>query len=293
MIQGSIVAIVTPFSKNGHVEYDTFRDLISWHLDQGTDGVVIAGTTGESPTLNSKEKNKLLQVAIEEVKGRIPVIMGTGSNDTLSTIENTIEAKKLGADACLVIVPYYNRPSFEGCYEHYKSVANIGLPVIVYHHPGRTGVRLTASQLKEICSIDGICGLKESSGDVDLCLEFIRTCSKPLFSGDDTLTLPLIALGAKGVISVAANVIPKEWKEFTHLCLKGDFEQARSLLYKYTPLCRSLFLDSNPQGVKCALSVMQKIEPHVRLPLLSSKETVKSQIVKALSEIHPFNLSNK
>jgi len=282
MLQGSIAAIITPFLENGEVDFIGFRDLVLWQIEEKTDALVVCGTTGEGSTLSHEEQIELLRIAVREAKGSIPIIMGTGTNDTRVSARNTEAAKENGADGCLVIVPYYNKPTFEGCYEHFARIAKVGLPVIVYHHPGRTGIKFSAQQLRDLCLIPQVIGIKDASGDVQLAAEFMTISSALFFSGDDVLTLPLIALGAKGVISVVANVIPKEWKEFVDSSLQGDYSKARGVLAKYLPLCNALVLETNPQGVKYAVSLLKRCQPHLRLPLIEPKEGIKEQIARAL-----------
>lgn len=282
MLQGSIPAIITPFHANGEVDYESFRNLVLWHIEEKSDGIVVCGTTGESPTLSDEEQLELLRIAVREAKCRIPIIMGTGTNDTKSSLIKTEQAKQNGASACLVIFPYYNRPTFEGCYEHFNRIASVGLPVLLYQHPGRTGIKFSAQQLSELCKIPGVIGIKEASGDVDLAAELMRISSTAVFTGDDALTLPLIALGAKGVISVIANVIPRQWHDLVTTCLAGDFVSARAQMALYAPLCKSLALETNPQCVKYAVSLLKRCEPYLRLPLIQPKDTVKEQIAKDL-----------
>lgn len=278
MIQGSLVALITPFLENGDVDFKAFERLIDWHIEQKTNGLVICGTTGESPTLLWEEQKELLRIAVQKAKGQLFIIMGTGTNDTRSSAFRTKEAQEIGADACLVIVPYYNKPTADGCYEHFSQVASEGLPVILYHHPGRTGIKLSATDLKRILSIPGIMGIKESSGDLELVSEIIRGCKTRVFCGDDTLTLPMISLGACGVISVVANIIPAAWSDFCSTCLSGDFRSARIYHEKFLPLCKSLFQDTNPQGVKYAASLLGLCLPILRLPLLPPKDEIKGKI---------------
>ncbi|MCX6989280.1 MAG: dihydrodipicolinate synthase family protein [Chlamydiae bacterium] len=197
MLKGSIVALITPFLPSEAVDYSHFRELISWHIKEKTDGFVICGTTGEAPTLSDDEQMQLLRIAIDESDGKLPVIMGTGSNDTRTCMRKTKEAKENGADAALVIVPYYNKPSFQGCLAHFTQVASVGLPLIIYHHPGRTCLKFTAQQLSQICQIPGVIGLKESSGDLDLIAEFMQTSSVSVFSGDDSRCLGCHFCGSK------------------------------------------------------------------------------------------------
>jgi len=282
--KGSIVALITPFDDAGNVDFVAFRKLIHFHLKQETQGIVVCGTTGESVTLSEDEQFDLLKVALEEAQGKLPIIMGTGTNDTKVSISRTTKAKNMGADACLVIVPYYNRPSFDGCFEHYSQIAQVGLPMIVYHNPGRTGVKLHAEQLAKICNLEGVIGLKESSGDLNLVAEFIDICRTPVFSGDDALTIPMVALGAVGVISVAANAIPAKFSEFVEYCLAGNFFKARELFRQISPFCKSLFLDTNPQGIKYAVSLVVGCKYQVRLPLVKSSKEIQDTIKGSLSK---------
>lgn len=285
MIKGSVAALITPFNPSGEVDFPAFRNLVQWHIEEKTDGLVVCGTTGEAPTLSEEEQLELLRIAVKEAKGRIPVIMGTGTNDTKSSIINTELAMQNGADGCLVIFPYYSRPTFEGCLEHVRRIAKVGLPVILYHHPGRTGIRFNAPQLAEFCQIPGIVGIKETSGDTELAAELMRICPTTVLTGDDTLTLPIIALGGKGVISVVANAIPREWREFVHTCLSGNFALARQQMDRLAPLCKALALETNPQCIKYAVSLLKRAEPYLRLPLIQPKDPVKEQIAKALHGI--------
>jgi 4-hydroxy-tetrahydrodipicolinate synthase len=291
-MQGSIVAIVTPMLGNGDVDYEAFCRLIHWHIESGTKGIVVCGTTGEAATLTEDEQMTLLSAAVRECRGAIPIIMGTGTFDTASSVRRTRRAKELGASACLVIVPYYSRPSFQGCMEHFSKVAKEGLAVIVYHHPGRTGVRLSPYQLKELCDIDGVIGLKDASADVEACMEFMRISSRALYSGDDLLTLPLIAAGASGSISVVANLLPKKWADFTTSCLAGHFGKAKVAIREMTPLIKALFLTSNPECVKYGMHLMQRCHSTLRLPLLEPGEDVKRQIASAIKSFEETMLSS-
>ena len=280
MLQGSIVALVTPFTHDLEVDYGKLAELIEWHVAEGTDGIVLCGTTGESPTLSEEEHAKIFRTAVGVAKGKIPLIAGTGTNDTRKTVERTEAAKGLGVDGCLVIVPYYSRPTPEGCLAHYKEVANVGLPTIVYHHPGRTGVRLSPEILQEICKIPHIVAIKESSGTLDIARHLDGIT---FFSGDDPLTLPMMELGAKGVISVVANLIPGKWKEMTQAFLQGDSAKAQEISTRYASLCEAMMLETNPQCVKYALSLMGKCLSTFRLPLIEPRASTKAQIQMALS----------
>ena len=287
MFKGSLVALVTPFCEDGSLDTDRFKKIVAWQIEQGSDGLVICGSTGESPTLSPLEQKILIEIAVRESRGRIPIIAGTGTNDTRTTIERTIQAKEAGVDGCLVIVPYYNRPTFEGCFIHFEKVTECGLPTIIYHHPGRTGVRFSPKELAEICDLSGVMGLKEAGGNIENASEFMKLSSKFLFSGDDNLSLPLITAGAKGVISVLGNLFPKEWAEFIKEALKGDLQKAEELYLALTPISEALSLETNPQCIKYAMSLDKRCSPFLRLPLLVPKEKTREQIEAAYQA---FNL---
>jgi 4-hydroxy-tetrahydrodipicolinate synthase len=276
MFHGSIVALVTPFTKEGEVDLDTLQQLIEWHIEEGTDAIVLCGTTGESPTLSDQEQESIFQRAVSVARGRIPLIAGTGTYDTRKSVEKTRKAKEIGVDACLVIVPYYNRPTPEGCIIHYQHIASVGLPVIVYHHPGRTGVNLSSSTLGDIANIPNIVAIKEASGGLALIKEL--SSHIPIFAGDDALVLPMMELGAKGVISVMANLMPRAWKEFVRTCEQKDFIKGRELHDKYVPLCQAVMLETNPQGIKYALGLIGKCSSSLRLPLIEPSLNTQDRI---------------
>ncbi len=283
MLNGSIVALITPFLIDGSIDFTSFRRMISWQIEQGTKGLVICGSTGESSTLSSSEQAELISIAVKEANGRIPIIAGTGSNDTRIAVERTAKAKELGVDAALVIFPYYNKPTFEGCLSHFEKIGACGLPAILYHHPGRTGIRFSPKQLAELLLIDQMIGIKEATGDVDHCVELMQLTSKFLYVGDDTLALPLIAAGAKGSISVIGNLIPKQWSLFIDECLMGNFSKARDLSFSLSSLCRTMFLETNPQCIKYAMSLEGHCEPYMRLPLVIPRDSTKRAIIEAFN----------
>lgn len=289
MLQGSIVSLVTPFTKEGELDVIALRELVSWHIEEGSDAIVCLATTGEISTLSDEEQDLAIEVVVKEVKKQIPVIVGTGFNCTRTTIQRTKRAKELGADGALVIVPYCNKPSFEGCFAHFTEVARVGLPIIIYHHPGRTGLTISPVNMAQLCAIPNVVALKETSGDISYVLEVQKYSSVTILSGDDHLTLPLISIGAKGVISIVANVIPKEWKLFLDACLQEDFSKALEYSKKYYRLCKSLVLENNPQCVKYAVSLLDKIEPIFRLPLVEPKEGTKQEIGSALEDLGFFS----
>jgi 4-hydroxy-tetrahydrodipicolinate synthase len=283
MIQGSIAALVTPFTQEGEVDYKTLVELIEWHVESGTDGIVLSGITGEAPTLSQQEKIRLFKEGVLAAKGRIPIIAGTGSFDTRETVHLTQEAKKAGVDAALIIQPYFNRPTPEGCFQHYQAISDVGLPMIPYHHPGRTGVKIPVQTLARIAELPSVVAVKESTGDLDYAIELMHQISTPVYTGDDSLVLPMMGAGAVGVISVVANIIPREWKIMTTLLLADQFDEGREFFRRYYRVIKAMFLETNPQCVKYALSVMGKCSSAMRLPMIEPQEAVKQQIVAALS----------
>ena len=291
MMQGSIVAIVTPFTSDNQIDYTALANLVRWHLEEGTDGIVCLGTTGEASTLSAIEKENIIATIVSIAKGRVPVIVGTGSNDTQSAVWQTTLAKDLGADGALVVMPYYNRPGFRGCMLHYETLAKVGLPILLYYHPTRTGVRLAPEELAKISEIPEIFAIKDASGDINYALELRSHTKKSIFSGDDALSLPLMSIGAVGNISIIANVIPREWKEMIQLCLDKKFSQALMLLDKYYPLAQSLVRETNPQCVKYALSLLGKVEPFMRSPLVVPSESTRMEIEKAMEGLNLFKTS--
>jgi 4-hydroxy-tetrahydrodipicolinate synthase len=284
MFKGSIVAIVTPFTQEGEVDDRAFKELIDWHAEQGTDAIVCCGTTGEAPTLSSEEQQHIFKTALDVSKKRVPIIAGTGTYDTRKTVERTRKAKELGVAGCLVVVPYYSRPTPEGCIAHYAEVSKVGLPIIVYHHPGRTGVSLSAEALAEVAKLSSVVAIKEASGGLELIQEIQQISEIPIFSGDDTLTFAMMELGAVGGISIVANVIPKAWSEMIQSFLQGNKERARELNAQYAPLFQAMVMETNPQCIKYAVSLLGKCKPCLRLPLLEPRKTNKLKILQALTE---------
>lgn len=285
MFRGSIVAVVTPFTSEGEVDYSSFKHLIDWHAVEGTDAIVCCGTTGETPTLTLEEQYNIFKIAIDVSHKRVPIIAGTGTYDTRKTVEATAHAKALGADGCLVVVPYYSRPTPEGCIAHYTEVSKVGLPMIVYHHPVRTGIRLSAQVLAAIARLPSVAAIKEASGGLELIQEIRQIVDIPIFSGDDTLTYAMLELGAAGGISIVANVIPGAWREMIQSYHQGHHARAKELDAYYAALCQSLVLETNPQCVKYALSLLGKCEPYMRLPLLQPREANKLAILQALTNV--------
>ncbi|MGB9762068.1 MAG: 4-hydroxy-tetrahydrodipicolinate synthase [Caldimicrobium thiodismutans] len=288
-LKGSIVALITPF-KDGKIDEESFRNLIRWHLKEGTHGILVSGTTGESATLSKEEKKRLFEIALEEAKGKVPLIAGTGTNDTKKTLELTKMAEELGMDACLLVTPYYNKPTQKGLYEHYKYIATqVNIPIILYNVPGRTGVNLLPETTAKLSEIENIVAIKEACGDLKQVTELKLRCKADfvILSGDDFTAYPTIALGGKGVISVAANVMPKEMAELMEAALNGNYEQALKLhLYLY-PLFKVLFIETNPVPAKEALYLMGMINsPEVRLPLSGLSEASFQQLKTILRETY-------
>ena len=284
MFKGSIVAIVTPF-KNGKFDEKAFKSLIEWHISEGTDGIVPCGTTGESATLDYEEHYRVIEVTVKTVKGRIPVIAGTGANSTDETIMITKKAKQLGADAALLVTPYYNKPTQEGLYRHYKKVAEaVNIPQILYNVPGRTAVNMLPSTVARLAEIKNIVGIKEATGDMKQVSEVIRLCGNRMtvLSGDDFTTLPLLALGGKGVISVSANVAPRDVSAMCNAWEQGDIVRARKLHFKLEPLNSAMFIETNPIPAKTALSMMGTIREEFKLPLCQMSDDNKEKLRKTL-----------
>jgi 4-hydroxy-tetrahydrodipicolinate synthase len=290
MFSGAYTALVTPFTKSGAVDEARLRGLVETQIRNGIDGLVPCGTTGESPTLTHEEHNHVIELVVKFAARRCKVIAGTGSNSTDEAIFMTQHAKKVGADATLQVAPYYNKPTQAGLYQHFRTIAEEGgLPVIIYNIPGRTGVDVSNDTMAKLHRDlpDKIVGLKEATGNVDRVSQMRTLVGREfcIVSGDDSLTLPMMSVGAAGVISVASNVIPKEVTDMVHAALKGDFERAGRIHTKLFPLFKDLFIETNPIPVKAALAMMGQIEEKYRLPLVPMNESNKSQLKKTLTTL--------
>lgn len=286
MFKGSIVAIVTPF-RDGRLDEKAFGDLIEWHIASGTDAIVPCGTTGESATLDYEEHYRVIEVTVKTVNRRVPVIAGTGANATDETIMITKKARELGADAALLVSPYYNKPTQEGLYRHYKAVAEaVDIPIILYNVPGRTAVNMLPATVARLAEVRNIAGIKEATGDMKQVSEVIRLCGDKIavISGDDFTTLPLLALGGSGVISVTANVAPREVSDMCRLWDEGKLEAARSLHYRLEPVNHAMFIETNPIPAKTALAMMGKIREEFRLPLCEMADANKEKLRKVLKD---------
>jgi len=286
MFRGSIVAIVTPF-RNGKIDEKAFRDLIEFQVQNGTSAIVPCGTTGESATLSMEEHNRAIDIAVEAVKKRVPVIAGTGGNSTKEAIELTEHAKKVGADATLQVTPYYNKPTQEGLYQHFKAVAKaVPLPQVLYNVPSRTSVNMLPATVARLAELPEVVAIKEASGDLGQMAEIVRLAGDniTLLSGDDNLTLPVLAVGGKGIVSVVANIVPKDNARMIEAWDKGEVQKARELYYKLLPLCQAMFYETNPIPVKTSLALMGKIDGEMRLPLCPMAAANLDRLKKALND---------
>ncbi|MGD9951670.1 MAG: 4-hydroxy-tetrahydrodipicolinate synthase [Burkholderiales bacterium] len=287
MITGSLVAIVTPMQVDGRLDMARFRELIDWHVAEGTDGIVVVGTTGESPTVDFDEHKELIRVAVDHAKGRIPVIAGTGGNSTAEAVELTESAKKAGATACLSVVPYYNKPTQEGLYQHFRKVAeSAGLPMILYNVPGRTVADLQNDTVMRLAQVPGIIGIKDATANIERGTDLVKRAPRgfAVYSGEDATALALILLGGQGVISVTANVAPRLMHEMCAAALVGDVKKARDINLRLLGLHQKLFVEANPIPVKWALAQMGRIEPGLRLPLTPLAERFHDTVRGALAE---------
>ncbi|NJD39003.1 MAG: 4-hydroxy-tetrahydrodipicolinate synthase [Geobacter sp.] len=286
MFKGSIVAIVTPF-KNGEVDVETLRQLVEFQIEGGTDAIVPCGTTGEASTLDYDEHLLVVKTVVDQVKKRVPVIAGTGSNSTAEAIELTQLAKEAGVDGCLLVTPYYNKPTQEGLYLHYKAVAEaVAIPQILYNVPGRTGVNMLPETVARLAPITNIVAIKEATGSLQQASEVLALCGDQLdvLSGDDFITFPMMACGAKGVISVLANIMPKAVGDLTDAFYAGDLDKARKLHLDTLKISNAMFIESNPVPVKTALGLMGKCSDEVRLPLCPMSAANKAKLEVILKE---------
>jgi 4-hydroxy-tetrahydrodipicolinate synthase len=275
-LRGAFTALITPMKEGGEVDYDGFRRLVAFQIEQGIDGLVPLGTTGETPTLEEDEEERLIKIAVEEVKGRVPVIIGAGSNDTRHMTSYVKRARDLGADAALVVTPYYNKPNDEGLIRHFEAAAAQNIPVVIYNIASRTGRNIPASLMKRLAEIPGIVGVKESSGDIGQMGDIIREVAFPakarggqftVLSGDDAFTLPLAALGGDGVVSVISNLLPGKVAALAKACLTGKYEEARRLHYELLPFVKAAFVETNPVPIKKAMTWAGLPGGPTRLPL--------------------------
>ena len=283
-IRGAITAMVTPF-RDGKVDENRLREQIEFQINAGIDGLVPVGTTGESPTLDFPEHERVIELTVQVTKRKVPVIAGVGGNATTEALELHSFAKKVGADAGLSVNPYYNKPTQEGLYRHFMTLADkVDLPIVLYNIPGRTGVTMSAQTVARLAKHPNIVAIKEATGSLDMASEIMSECDLPIVSGDDSLTLPLMSIGGVGVISVASNLLPAQIKKMTQLAASGNFSEAAIIHRRLFPLIKSLFLDGNPVGVKYAMKVAGRDTGELRLPLWEASEATKQTIEKLTRE---------
>ena len=291
---GAFTALITPMTESGAVDYDGFKKLIEFQLTEGIDGIVPLGTTGESPTIDEDEEEKLIEISMKTAGGKIPVIVGSGSNDTKHMVEYVRRAKRHGADAALVVTPYYNRPNDDGILRHFEAAASVGVPIIIYNIASRTGRNIPTPLMKEIAKIPNIAGVKESSGDINQMGDVIREIAIPrknssdkfwVLSGDDALILPLTCMGGDGVISVVSNLLPAKVKALTKAALNGDYEKARSLHYELLPFIKAAFVETNPVPIKQALSWAGLPSGPARLPMGKMSPASETVLKKSMVDL--------
>jgi 4-hydroxy-tetrahydrodipicolinate synthase len=284
-ISGALTAMVTPF-RDGKLDEARLREQIEFQISGGIDGLVPVGTTGESPTLDFPEHERVIELTVQYSKKRVPVIAGTGANATSEALELHQFAKKAGADACLSVNPYYNKPTQEGLYRHFMTLADkVELPIVLYNIPGRTGITMSPQTVARLNEHPNIIAIKEATGSLDMASEIMSLCDITILSGDDSLTLPLMSIGAKGVISVLSNLLPDQVKLMTKLALSGKFADAALIHKKLFPLTKSLFLDGNPVGIKYAMKVAGKDTGELRLPLWEASDGTKQTIEKLMHKL--------
>ena len=284
MFSGCLVAMITPF-RDGEVDEAALRGLVQFHLKNGTDGLVPCGTTGESVTMSEEEQLRVVEIVIDEVKGRIPVVVGTGTNSTSKTIKLTKAVQKLGADGALVVTPYYNKPTQQGLFLHYEAIARAtDIPLVLYNVPGRTSVNMLPETVARLAKIPTIAGIKEASGNMDQVSQIVQSCRDDfaVLSGDDSLTLPLLALGGVGVISVVGNIAPAVMSELVQAYRAGDVTRARDLHYQVFDLCRAMFIETNPIPVKTAAAMLGLCSDELRLPLCGMAEGNRKKLEEAV-----------
>lgn len=287
MLKGSLVALITPMNQDGSINYEQLHDLIDWHIENGTDGIVAVGTTGESATLPVEEHLAVIEATVKHVSKRVPVIAGTGANNTVEAIALSKAAEQAGADYTLSVVPYYNKPSQEGIYQHFKAIAEAtSIPMIIYNVPGRTVVSMSNDTILRLAEIPNIVGVKEASGNIGNNIELINSVPEgfAVFSGDDPTGLPFMLCGGHGVVTVAANVAPKLFADMCRAALEGDIATARRLNEQLIPIYNTMFCEPSPAAPKWGLSLLGKCEPHVRLPLVALTEAGQAKVRAALEK---------
>jgi 4-hydroxy-tetrahydrodipicolinate synthase len=288
MFEGVLTALVTPFTETGGVDEEALRRLIDFQIEEGIDGLVPVGTTGESPTLSQDESEAVIRITVAQARKRVPVIAGAGSNSTEKAIHLAARAKELGADATLQVAPYYNKPTAEGFRRHFTAIADaVDLPMVVYNIPGRTGKNIENATMLALAKHKNIVAVKEASGDIAQMMNLIaqKPASFAVLSGDDNLAFPLIALGGKGVISVASNLVPGLMKEFIQAALQGKWDKARGMHYRLLPLFKAIFIETNPIPIKAALAMKGMVKEAYRLPMCALAEANRKTLAAALAEL--------
>ena len=288
MFKGSIVAIVTPF-KNGKIDETSLRNLVNWHIAEGTHGIVPVGTTGESPTLDHSEHREVVEIVIDQVNNRVPVIAGAGSNSTSEAISLLMHSESVGADAALIVTPYYNKPTQEGLYEHFKAInrASMGIPIIIYNIPPRSIVDMSVEVMGKLSNLENIIGVKDATSDLSRVEKQKKQCKDGFlqFSGEDITAFEFMKNGGNGCISVTANVLPKLCSDFQNLCIEGNYDEALKIHKKLEPMHNALFIETSPSPVKYVLSKMGRIEDELRLPLVSIRQETKEILDKVISDL--------
>ena len=287
-LEGAITALITPFKENGDVDYEAFRENVRFQIKEGINGLVPLGTTGESPTIEREERDEIIKIAVSEAKGKIPVIVGTGSYSTKKAIHETKLAKDLGADAALIVTPYYNKPTQEGLFKHFEAISGaVDIPIIVYNIKGRTGVNVETSTLLRMSKLRNIVAVKEASGDINQMMDVIQSLPKSFvtLSGDDSLTLPVMSLGGKGVISVISNLFPKKTAEMTKHALAGEWDKARKIHYELLPFARVAFIETNPLPIKTAMNLCGMQGGSFRLPMCEMSPSNIDKLKQALKQM--------
>ena len=289
IFQGSAVALVTPFNKNGEINFKSFERLLEFHLENNTQAIIIFGTTGESSTLSDNEKFELLKFAVSKCEKKIKIIAGTGSNNTAHAVYLTREAKKIGVDGCLIVTPYYNKTSQTGLIEHYKKISEIGLPVIIYNVPSRTGLNILPETYDKLSDLKNIVGIKEASGNISQVAEVFALCRNKknfnLYSGNDDQIVPILSLGGHGVISVLANIFPKETQALCQYFFDSEIKKSRDIQLKFLPLIKNLFCEVNPLPIKFAMNYLGFDVGKCRLPLTELSEQNKNKIIAVLNDL--------
>ena len=288
MFEGVFTALITPFTKDGKLDEQALRKLVDFQIDQGIDGLVPVGTTGESPTLSPEETEQVIRIVVEQTGGRVPVIAGTGSNCTDKAIHMTEKARQIGATASLQVAPYYNKPTGEGFFRHFTAIADaVDLPMVVYNIPGRAGKNIENPVMLKLAQHKNIVAVKEASGNISQMMDLIANKPKDfdVLSGDDNLTYPLMALGGKGVISVASNAVPDRMKDLTHSALKGDWDRARKLHYELLPLFKAIFLETNPIPIKATMAMKGFVEEVYRLPMCPMSAENRKALIEVLKQL--------